>query len=765
MENQLTSRNDTFQIVKLLERYLKYWPWFLLSGIFCCMIAVLYVKSTPRLFRRTASVLISEENYQDITAAFGNGSPFAVRANVNNEIEAFKSPQLMQETVRRLKLNVKYVMKEGLRKVDKYTQSPIIAVFPYSHDAETFSFQVELLPDSVIVLSKFVRNGDKLEQDIRTRLNKETATPIGYIMISPSLYYSRDRNYPSVKVSKNDVKVVALQFSGTLNVYLSSKLNSIIALEIDDESIQRAEDILKTVIDVYNENWLAEKNRSAVATLSFLNERIPIIEAELTEIDGRLAQYKRSNQITDVRNVASMQVRESMEYSARIIEVSNQVSIVNSIREYLYDNTKVSEPLPSNISGVNHVALESAISNYNTQLANRNRLLANSSEQNPVIIDINNSLHTARQSITQTVDNLLSTLNMQLSGLKSQEARMTSGIASSSGQERYLMTVEREQKLKETLYLYLLQQREENEMALNVNAKNSRIISSPYGNMFPIKPNKMLVLLIAIFIGIGIPGGIILVRDTINMSIRDKNDLASLPVPLLGIIPEVKNEVKREGMLVVQDHGKGAVNESFRIIRTSLGFVCSKGMKIIQVTSMEPGAGKTFTTLNLAMSFAVAGKKIALLDMDLRRLTLSNFIGNPEFGIANILSGMELNDEKFIQKDYFYPGFDVIPVGAVPSTPSELLMSDVLTAVIEKLKESYDYIFIDSPPVGPIADATIIAQLADVSVFVVREKFTDWQKLLEIKDIFNVGKFKNMRLVLNGSIAETQSNKYYNSYY
>ena len=760
MENQLNSGNEDLQIVNLWEKYFKYWPWFVLSVMLCCGLAVFYVKSSPKLYKRTAAVLIKDDNEQDITTAFSSRDPYRGKANVNNELEAFKSPQLTQEVVRRLNLNVNYFMQDGLRKVDLYTQSPINVIFPDSHETESFSFQTELLPDGMVVLSNFSQNDVDIQQNITTRFNVETATPFGNITISPSLYYSRNRSYLPIEVSKKDIRTVTLRYAKALNISLSSKLNTVILLEMEDASIQLAEDFLNTLISLYQENWLAEKNSATITTLSFLDERIAITEQELAEIDGRLAQFKSSNLVTDVRNAGSMQLSQSMEYSGRILEVSNQISIARFIQDYLNDNTKRSEPLPTNITGVNHPALETAIKDYNIMLAERNRLLANSSELNPIIVDRSNALQSSRQTIIQTVDNLIVTLNLQLSGLQSQEARTTRNIASNPGQERQLISIEREQNIKETLYLYLLQQREENEMALIVTATNLQVITPPSGSLDPVKPNKYLILLVALMVGGGVPIGIIWGRDLINITIRDKNDLAVLPVPLLGVIPEEKKSAKK-GMLMVHYQGTGALNESFRMLRTNLGFACTPGTKVIQITSMESGSGKTFTTVNLAMSFAIVGKRVIVLDLDMRKGRLSKLIGNPDMGISDLLSKKDQQERFFIEKDYFYSGFDVMPVGPTPPNPSELLMSDELANLIEKLKNSYDYIFIDSTPVNLVVDATIVSQFADLSIFVVRENFTDRRKLSEIKNMYLGGKFKNMRVILNGSSSEVAYNRYY----
>jgi capsular exopolysaccharide synthesis family protein len=393
----------------------------------------------------------------------------------------------------------------------------------------------------------------------------------------------------------------------------------------------------------------------------------------------------------------------------------------------------------------------------------RNELVPHAGERNPRILDMNAQLDALKKQILQSVENYLAGLQVQLSGFQTQESRVTQSIASNPGQEKLLTSIEREHQLKQALYLHLLQKREENDMTLMIANTNTRIISPPFGSPHPVKPNRYSIYLVALFLGVSIPGGLAVGKEFVTSAIRDKNELDVLPVPLLGIIPKAKNREKNK-MLLVQEHGEGQMNEAFRFLRTGLMGVCSSDTKVIQVTSMDPGSGKTFLALNLAMSFAVAGKRVALFDLDMRKATLSRLIGNPEFGIFHLLANMVQHERYFIEKEYFYPGFDILPTGPLPLSPSELLMSENLKKIIQRYKDSYDYIFIDSPPVDLVTDADIIAQLADSSIFVLRENYTTRRKLPEIENIYRKERFKNMRLVLNGSIAKDQLDHYYDDY-
>ena len=308
----------------------------------------------------------------------------------------------------------------------------------------------------------------------------------------------------------------------------------------------------------------------------------------------------------------------------------------------------------------------------------------------------------------------------------------------------------------------LLKQREENEIALVTTTTNSRLISMPSGGSAPVKPKKVQIMLIVVMAGLGIPGSVIWGLSMINTAVRGKIDLSDFPVQSLGTIPLTKITDPKD-LILVQPQGRGAINEAFRIVRTNLDFTCKPDLKVIMFTSMEPGCGKTFISANIAKSFSLTDKKIVLLDLDLRTASLSKFINSPVSGISDILS--KTKDHLFIAEAQNYDGFDIIPVGSIPPNPSELLMSDQLKALIEKLKDEYDYIFIDCTPIDLVTDAVIVGQLADLSVFILRENYTDRRKLPDLINIFHSGKFKNMRVILNGSSEQQPSGKYYNAYY
>ncbi|MDR2038791.1 MAG: polysaccharide biosynthesis tyrosine autokinase [Bacteroidales bacterium] len=764
MESQLTPKHENFQILELIKSYVRHWPWYIISVAICCSIAFLYIQTRPVDYMRGASVLIKEDNASDLTAAFSEKNPFKAAANVNNEVEAFKSPHLMQEVVKRLNLNISYTIRDGLKDRELYTHSPIKVISSGMQEQEFFSFYVELLPDSLLLLSGFEQNAMKFEPTSKkAKLNEMVNTPIGNIEISPTFFYSGTYYNVPIKVSQSSIRSTTAGFSGNLSVALASKENTIINLNYTDVSIQRADDILNTIIAVYNEEWLREKRQIAENTSKFIDDRLPFIENELGGIDDNLQKYKSSNLLTDVRSAASLYMKESSEYSAKVVEVSNQLSIAKNIKESLDRSSKTLDLLPTN-TGLSNTAVESSLEQYNALLLQRNKLLANSSERNPVIVDMNNDLNGMMQSIISTIDNLVSALDLQLSSLRTQNARMTQKIASNPGQEKHLISIEREQKIKESLYLYLLQKREENELSLAMTTTNTRVINPPTGSSRPISPKKKMIMAVAFVLGMILPTSVIWGKDMMNTTIQGKKDLKKLSVPLLGVIPLASQARKKANMKapLVKENSRDMVNEAFRSLRTNIDFFDQENIKTVMFTSYEAGVGKTFMTLNLAMCFALAGKKVIALDLDMRKAALSTYVSSDKAGITDYLNGTATVGS-IINKNYFYPGFDVVTIGKIPANPVELLMNGKLTPFLEAMKTYYDYIFIDGVPVNPVTDATIIGRYSDMNIFVIRENFSDHYIIPELENIYHNGKFKNMTILLNGSVQNASSEKYFAS--
>jgi len=534
---------------------------------------------------------------------------------------------------------------------------------------------------------------------------------------------------------------------------------------------------LNTLIEVYNEKWIQDKNQIAVSTSRFIGERLGVIENELGHVDENISNYKSEHLLPDVQAASSLYMSQSAENKKEIQTLTNQLATAQFIRREL-GGKEMNQPLPTN-SGIANVNIESQIGEYNKMVLDRNRLIANSSEKNPLVKDLGNSMQSMKRTILQSVDNLIVSLNTQIRSIRQQEATTTQQLASNPSQAKYLLSVERQQKVKEELYLYLLQKREENELSQAFTAYNTRMITAPRGSALPTAPNKKNILLVALALGLLVPAVIIFMQENMNTKVRGKKDLENLSVPYLGEIPlYFRNKKKKnkfsEYAIVVEEGNRNIINEAFRVLRSNVDFMKSKNteQKVFIETSFNPGSGKSFLSMNIAMSFAIKGKKVLVIDGDLRHGTVSAYVGSPKKGLSDYLGNKEVVWNELLVIDKKYPNLHIIPVGTIPPNPTELLEDGSLATLMQDLRDEYDYIFIDCPPIDIVADTQIIEQYADRTLFVVRAGLLDRSLLPELESIYQEKRFKNLSVILNGT--ESTGGRYgyrygyhngYDSYY
>lgn len=571
--------------------------------------------------------------------------------------------------------------------------------------------------------------------------------------------------------------MVADSYTQKLWAELGNEDATIINLSIDDASVQKAEDILNTLIEVYNEKWIQDKNQIAVSTSRFIGERLGVIENELGHVDENISNYKSEHLLPDVQAASSLYMSQSAENKKEIQTLTNQLATAQFIRREL-GGKEMNQPLPTN-SGIANVNIESQIGEYNKMVLDRNRLIANSSEKNPLVKDLGNSMQSMKRTILQSVDNLIVSLNTQIRSIRQQEATTTQQLASNPSQAKYLLSVERQQKVKEELYLYLLQKREENELSQAFTAYNTRMITAPRGSALPTAPNKKNILLVALALGLLVPAVIIFMQENMNTKVRGKKDLENLSVPYLGEIPlYFRNKKKKnkfsEYAIVVEEGNRNIINEAFRVLRSNVDFMKSKNteQKVFIETSFNQGSGKSFLSMNIAMSFAIKGKKVLVIDGDLRHGTVSAYVGSPKKGLSDYLGNKEVVWNELLVIDKKYPNLHIIPVGTIPPNPTELLEDGSLATLMQDLRDEYDYIFIDCPPIDIVADTQIIEQYADRTLFVERAGLLDRSLLPELESIYQEKRFKNLSVILNGT--ESTGGRYgyrygyhngYDSYY
>ena len=752
---------DNFiRIQDLWGMFIPKWYWFALSLFVALATASLYLLSTPNIYTRTAVILIKDDSKNNSSASamneFADMGIFKSNTNINNELLTLKSPTLMTEVVKRLGLNEIYTIRRGLKRIELYKSSPILVTYLVDNK-KNVSFDIEVDTQNKFYLSNFIVAGKETGERFEGNIGDSIQTSAGTLAISLTSQYENSFTGSTIQYSKEPADAVADSYTQKLRADLGNENATIINLSIDDASVQKAEDILNTLIEVYNEKWIQDKNQIAVSTSRFIGERLGVIENELGHVDENISNYKSEHLLPDVQAASSLYMSQSAENKKEIQTLTNQLTTAQYIRREL-NSKDMNQPLPTN-SGIANVNIESQIGEYNKMVLDRNRLIANSSEKNPLVKDLGNSMQSMKRTILQSVDNLIVSLNTQIRSIRQQEATTTQQLASNPSQAKYLLSVERQQKVKEELYLYLLQKREENELSQAFTAYNTRMITAPRGSALPTAPNKKNILLVALVLGLLVPAVIIFMQENMNTKVRGKKDLENLSVPCLGEIPLYLSNKKKNNkspehvIVVVEESNRNIINEAFRVLRSNVDFIKNKNtqQKVFVVTSFNPGSGKSFLSMNIAMSFAIKGKKVLVIDGDLRHGTVSAYVGSPKKGLSDYLGYEETSWNELLITDKKYPNLHTIPVGTIPPNPTELLEDKSLATLIQALRNEYDYIFIDCPPIDIVADAQIIEQYADRTFFVVRAGLLDRSLLSELENIYQEKRFKNLSIILNGT--------------
>ena len=748
----------------------RYWHWFVIAVAACVFGAYIYLQWAPKMYVRTASVLIKDDSRGGAlseSAAFEDLGMFNVKRNVDNEILIFKSKQMMLSVVRRLHLDISYTVKNRLRTEELYTKSPVILQFLDAEESLQFSLEVIPLSEKEVRVMNYSNDvlefDESLSEGKKVQLNDTINSPFGRMIVTPSLYYGKEYYEKTVTVTKSNLANVALEYSNAIQVALANKAATIINISLQDVSIPRAEDVINTLIAVYNEDAISDKNKIMVNTSEFINERLVIIEKELGNVDADIESYKREHQLTDIQSAAGVYLKESSQFGQEEMSLLNELSLSRFILEYLNDPKNQAELIPSN-TGVD-VNLERQIGEYNNILLKRNRLTQNSSDRNPVVQDLNNSLIAMRQTIIRTVDNLIVGLDIKINNMRQREMQNQRRITAVPTQQRRVLSIERQQSIKESLYLYLLNKREENALSEAITESNARIIDPATGTSIPVSPKTNVILLASFILGLIIPSGAIWLRYTLDTKVHTRRDLEDvLTAPFLGGVPQLDKKEKKSvtNEIAVRVHGRDTISEAFRIIRTNMDFmqVKEKEMKVILFTSFNPGAGKTFVSSNLAVSIAMTQKNVVLVDLDLRKRTISKqYVESSTNGVSNYLSGKIDSVDEIIQGRAIGDMLDLIPAGPEPPNPAELLLSNRLESLIEELRARYDYIILDNVPAGLIADSAIVNRVADLTMFVLRAGLMEKPLLPELEKMYKLERFNNMSVILNG--VDTKNSYHY----
>lgn len=745
--------------------------WYVATVAVAVLLAAFYLYRTPTTYSSTAKVLVDESNQDATMRNLGVASAGMMRLrsfnSVENEIEAFSSVDYMEKVVERLGLQTTYIQHLDLKSVDLATSTPVKLVLAGENPHTAFKFNLERVGENGIRLSNMMIKDELIGEPVEGQLGDTLQTALGKLAIFPTPYI--DEFEQPIEVKWVSSIAAAKNYCKKLSVSLSGKESSVVVLRVTDTDPQRASNVIAALINVYEEMWISNKNRSAVNTTKFLNERLSIIEQDLATVEEALRKYKSSNNLTDIKAISQLYLNQSNQYSTKAFEVRNQASVASFIKDYLNDPANAMSLIPADL-GIANGTVNTEIKEYNELVLQRDRLLTGSGANNPMVADLNTSIAAIRSSILNSIENLISTLDLQLSRIEGQEKEILARISSSSGQELQLLSIERQHEITQELYKFLLQKREENEIAALINVGNTQLLQSPGSDIVPVGPNKMMILLVALVLGFGIPFAYFFLRKMLDTLIKNKGDLGNLSVPFLAEIPRYikpgqrfkklgkNSDDKSNTRIIVEAGSRDMMNEAYRVLRTNMDLMIGRNShsKVLMFTSFNPGAGKTFSVLNIAASMALKDAKVMVVDLDLRKASLSKAVGVDHSGVAAYLNGK--TDSYNDNAEEIAPNLFVLPVGTLPPNPTELLLTDRFKQMIAQMRREYDYVFIDCPPIEVVADASIITEEVDMTVFVMRAKQMHKDVLPEIEGLYKSGKYRHMTMILN--CVDIQYKKY-----
>jgi len=743
-QNNFQSENmaqDEFSIVEIFFHYLRYWKWFILSIVVCLMVAFVYLRYTTPEYRVFSKIIISDSKKgqtQDMSATFSDIGLTAPRMNIDNELEILRSPSLMKSVVDSLGLGVSYFKSGKIKKIEIYKQTPIIVSIPFIKAPGLFTV------DSVDANTLSIHSESGF--DLKAEIGKEIGTPWGTLTFKPNPF--RTESYP-ITVAVNP------WYFPPVSVNPLNKTSSVVEVSIILPNPQKGQDIVNTLVDHYNKNAINDQNYVARSTITFIDERLDIVSGQLDTAEQKVENYNKSQGISDLQTQGQMALSSAGAYTKQISDAGIQLELLKQIQNFVMSHEN--DDLVPSSTGINDPTVISLISKYNDGVLMKKNATAGMLKDHPKLIEYNNQVARIRDDLLKGIN--ISEIGMQttIRELQRQNNMYASKALEMPTQERATRDLARTQTIKETLYTYLLQKREDTGLALMMATPNAKVIDYAVSSGGPVQPKRMFILLAALILGTVIPIVIIYVRDLFDIKIHTKEDVKKIiSAPFLGVIPIMKDNDPFPVLKV-----RTSMAERFRTVISNLNFIVgNEKRKIITVTSYTSGDGKSFFSRNLAMSLATSGKKTLLIDMDLRKSIMVKTLGltDRDKGSTMFLSDPQIGISDIIDTSHsFHKNLDIIPVHVFPPNPAELLSSERLDQLFQGIGRDYEYIIIDTAPVGLVADVYNINQYALATIFLLRSNFTLKKNLFEIQEYYKDKKLNNLSIVLN---AVTDENIY-----
>lgn len=753
----MSNQTPNIEIINLKEiaiKYLKKWRWFVVSTFLTIVVALLYILSTNTTFTVESTILVREDNNQQLYSDMAIVESFGlegVSKDVEDEMRIIGSKTILSEAIRDLDISTEYYVKNKLRYTDTYPIIPLKLTASYNttkQPQQVLTLKISKIKNAYQVDLQY---GEAKEKLLVNDLTKAFKTTAGNLKLTPSKDFDEFITY---KIIDYPLAVITNNLNKSIQINTINKKTNAVKVSTVSSNPIKAQAIINKIVELYNLDAILDKNIIASNTKDFVEKRLELLKNELLNVEISVETYKKQNNMTDLTTQADYFMRTTGEYNKELSRIETQLNLVDYIDKHLKESENKYSLIPANL-GLQDAPLQQLIKNYNDALLERLKISRTSNSMNPLITQLEEQISTMRSSIIASIASVSDGLKISKRDLKKKESQFSGKIKDIPTQEREYIDIKRQQEIKNDLYVFLLKKREENALTLASTIPSAKTLDKAYVVPEPVSPKKMVILLVALIIGLVIPIGIIYIIDLFDQTIQNKKELQRLTkVPYVGSISQVKDTEK-----VVVGEGKTTpIAEMFRLIRTNLQFMLSsKPSHVILITSAGSGEGKSFTAINLALSFALTNKKVMLLGLDIRKPTLGNYLNVAEkSGITHYLSNESLTLDGITLKSDLHKNLDIILSGPVPPNPTELLMSYRLDEMIEELREKYDYIIMDSAPLGIVSDTYLLNRLSDNVLFVCRQNYTPREATDLINEVYQKGSLNGMGIILNGVDKENE---------
>ena len=766
----LEEKEEKTDFKAILFKYAIHWPWFVACTLLCIAGAWLYLRYTPPVYNISASVII-KDNDKNSKASSGMGDLedlgfYSSINNFDNEVEILQSRTLIKKVVEELDLYISYATKSSFHDIELYKSSPVkVWITPEEAQKLPAPARLHLTLQPGNKLNVKLRIGEEEYNKQFDKLPALLTTPSGTFSFTPK-DSATVQSTQEIMATVSSPRSVANAYRGALSIEPTSKSTTIAQISVKSTHTQRGMDFINKLVEVYNRDANDDKNEVATKTAEFIDERIKIVNGELGTTEQELETFKRDAGLTDLKSDAQLALSENSEYEKKRAENSTQLQLVQFLAGYANNPDHAYEVLPVNV-GLTDTGLAELINRYNEMLLERKRLLRSSQENNPVVVNLDASIRAMRSNVLTTINSVQRGLAITQADLERQAGKYAGRITNAPGQERQLVSISRQQEIKAGLYLMLLQKREENAITLASTANNARMVDEALADAIPVSPKGKMIYLVALILGIALPVVVIYIIELLKYKIEGRADVEKITsLPIVGDVPLSEDKGKEES-IVVQENQNDLMAETFRNVRTNVLYMMRSDEKVILVTSTTTGEGKTFIASNLAVSLALLGKKIVIVGLDIRKPSLNKAfnLSHREQGISQFLANPEHTDlMSLVQVSRINANLSILPGGPIPPNPTELVARESLSQAIDILKKHFDYIILDTAPIGMVTDTQLISRVANASIYVCRADYTHKADYTLINELGEQKKLPNLCTIINGLDMKKKKYGYYYGY-